>query len=74
MDDRAVDKVCRKVVRSFPEMKGVRPSVRRQSGRQDAFQLTFKGKAKLPNGKTMNRVVRVTADDRGSVIRMSTSR
>jgi hypothetical protein len=74
MDNSAVDRVCREVVRSFPEMKGVRPTVRRQKGRQDAFQLTFKGKAKLPNGKTMKRVVRVTADDRGSVIRMSTSR
>lgn len=74
MDNKAVDKVCKQVVRSFPEMKGVRPSVRRQKGRPDQFQLTFKGKAKLPNGKTMNRVVRVTADDGGSVIRMSTSR
>jgi hypothetical protein len=74
MDKGAVNRVCKQVTRSFPEMKKVRPSVKQAKGKGSSFVLTFKGKVDLPNGKTMNRVVRVTANERGAILRMSTSR
>jgi hypothetical protein len=68
----AVEKITRTVVRQFPEMDGVRPAVKSQKGPR--YLVTFKGAVELPDGKTMVRIVRVVADEKGDVIRMSTSR
>jgi hypothetical protein len=73
----AVAKVNRKVSRQFPEMKSVRPSIRSQSSSKNGKQrytLTYKGKATLPGGRKMNRVVRVVVEENGKVIKMSTSK
>lgn len=74
MKKEAVEKVTRAVVRQFPEMNGVRPAVRSEKGDEDRYQMIFKGAAELPGGKTMKRIVRVVANSKGDVIRMSTSR
>ena len=76
MEKDSIAKVTRQVIRTFPEMDGVSPSVRGQSESPDAaqFVLTYKGKAPLPGGKTLTRIVRVVADDRGRILRISTSR
>jgi len=73
MDKAKIEKISRKVRRQFPEMEGVQPTVR-QSGNTEQFILTYKGKAELPGGRSIPRIVRVTADDRGHVLRMSTSK
>lgn len=75
MDERQISKIRRHVVRSYPEMKDATPSVKRKSGNGEGkFQLTFKAKAELPGGRKMSRVVRVVADERGNVLRMSSSK
>ena len=75
MKRETVTRIARQVVRTFPEMDGVTPTVRAQEGgRTDVFLLTFKGRAALPGGKTLSRIVRVVADDAGRIIRISTSR
>lgn len=75
MKSKAKEKVNREVGRSFPELKGVKPSVRSQRrGDQEQYLLVYKGSAELPTGKTIKRVVRVVADEKGKIIRMSTSR
>jgi len=76
MEKGSISKVTRQVVRTFPEMEGVAPSVRPQPAPGDIEQyvLTYKGKALLPGGKTLTRIVRVVADMGGHVIRISTSR
>ncbi len=77
MNRQAVNKITRKIVGQFPEMDGVKPAIRRQeapgNGRS-LFLLTYKGQAELPGGKSLQRIVRVVADDEGRVIRISTSR
>jgi hypothetical protein len=50
----------------------VRPAVKSEEGQR--YLVTFKGTAELPDGKSMKRIVRVVADEKGDVIRMSTSR
>ena len=77
MDQSTITKLSRKVVRDFPEMKGVRPTVRRQSTSKDVYQrytLTYKGKAVLPGGHKISRIVRVVADERGQIFKISTSK
>lgn len=72
-----VRKVSREVVGKFPEMAGVRPTVKQQKDKTgDVAQilLTYKGKTVLPGGKTMKRIVRVVADERGQIKKISTSK
>ena len=71
MNEQAIDKVTRAVVKQFPEMREARPSIK---SRGDEYLVTYKGSADLPGGKTMKRIVRVVADDRGEIIKLSTSR
>jgi hypothetical protein len=75
MEKGTVQKISRQVVRTFPEMDGIAPTVRPQPGGQEgSYLLTYKGKAALPGGKSLTRIVRVVADERGRILRISTSR
>jgi hypothetical protein len=75
MEKGTIQKVSRQVVRTFPEMDGVSPTVRAQTGSEASqYLLTYKGKAALPGGKSLTRIVRVVADERGRILRISTSR
>ncbi len=76
MDKSTISKLTKQVTGKFPEMEGVRPSLRRKGDTHNGaqYELTFKGCAKLPGGKTMRRVVRVVADEKGRILRMSTSK
>ena len=75
MENGPIAKVTRQVLRTFPEMEGVEPTVRPQPASEaPQFILTYKGKASLPGGKILMRIVRVIADERGQVLRISTSR
>ena len=77
MKREAVAKVNRKVSKQFPEMKSVSPSIRSQSTSKNGNQrytLTYKGKAALPGGREISRIVRVVADETGKVFKMSTSK
>ncbi len=75
MDPDAIERVTREVVRTYAEMRGVSPTVRREpQAPRYQYVLTYKTKVDLPGGKTMSRIVRVTADERGRVQRISTSR
>ena len=58
-----------------PRCDDVKPSVRREAqAAQELYVLTFKGKVALPGGRQLNRIVRATADGRGRIVRLSTSR
>ncbi len=76
MDQNTKQRIARHVSRSFPEMSGIRPSIRQQGSKNGHSQylLIFKGKSELPGGRSINRIVRVVADESGNIIRMSTSR
>jgi hypothetical protein len=71
MEPSAIDRVCQSVYRQFPELRGVRPSVR-ESG--NTFLLIFSGKVKTADGKSLPRTVRATANEQGNIIKLSTSR
>ena len=75
MDRDLLQKINQKVVSRFPEMRGVKPSVKRERTRSGLrFRLTYKGKVELPGDRTMKRVTHVLVDERGKVLRMSTSK
>jgi hypothetical protein len=79
MDDRQLKTISSQVSRKFPEVAGVKPRVKRQSSQKSksspaTYLLTYRGKAKTADGKSITRIVRVTASDTGKIIKMSTSR
>lgn len=85
LDERHVAKAKRLVSEKFPEMADTKPAVsekRVQSkgtleGEQNAkprYVLTFEKDVSLPGGNELKRLVRVTMDDNGEVIRLTSSK
>ena len=77
MDDKMIDKITAQVRKKFPEVTLQNPTIKSQKGGkgdEERFVLTYTGRAELPNGREMKRIVRVVADDRGRVLKMSTSK
>ncbi len=85
LDKRHVAKAKKLVLDKFPEMAGAKPSVgekRFQSkggaARGDSVQtryvLTFRKDISLPEGGELRRLVRVTMDGDGEVIRLTSSK
>jgi hypothetical protein len=85
LDDRHVAKAKRLVSEKFPEMAGAKPSVsekrsqskgtaRGEKGVKTRYVLTFEKDISLPGGSELKRLVRVTMDDTGEVIRLTSSK
>ncbi len=75
-----IDSIAKQVYRQFPEVREARPAVQNQPGAKalgaggDHFVLTFRGRGQGAGGKSIARIVRVTADERGKILKISTSR
>ena len=76
-----IDSISRQIYRQFPEIRDARPMIQNQVGAKaagfsgsDQYLLTFRGSGQGPGGRTINRIVRVVANDRGKVLKVSTSR
>lgn len=77
MEKNVLDKITNKVSKRFPEVVSSRPTIKERSGPNQKgvqYELTFKGKVNIPGGRTIHRIVRVVADPKGKIIRMSTSK
>jgi hypothetical protein len=80
LSNTQIDTISRQIYRQFPEVKNTAPVVQDQPGAKalgagsDRYLLTFRGRGQGPGGQAINRIVRVVADDRGKVIKVSTSR
>jgi hypothetical protein len=79
MNDKSLKSISSKVSRQFPEVAKSKPKVQRQSGQKtksstSTYLITYRCKALTADGKSINRVVRVTADDDGKIIKITTSR
>ena len=72
---------AKKLVRAeFPEMAGAEPSISQNKAQskdgtaRSIFVLTFKKSIPLPDGGQLQRVVRVTMEQTGEVIKISASK
>ena len=70
-----INVISQQVYQKFPELKGASPQVQNQAspkltGGAEHYLVIYKGKSV----QNIVRVVRVTADARGRVLKMSTSR
>lgn len=81
MDNKTLASISKNVARSFPGVDWDQPRVQRNQVPQaksgpaaSTYLLIFRGTAHQANGKSMPRQVRVVANEKGQIIRMSTSR
>ncbi len=72
MDTKTLQLICEKVYKKFPEVQGKKPT--RHPQPNDLNVLIFKGTGTTPNGTKIARTVRVTVNNSGKIIKMSTSR
>jgi hypothetical protein len=71
MDSQAISAICKQIYRQFPEVDGVKPSVKPQGNN---YLLVFHGMANMGGGKKIERTVRVVADSAGKISKVTTSR
>lgn len=75
LSNSQLDTITKQVCQKFPELKGVTPQIQNQAspkstGNGDHYLVIYKGKTV----QNIVQVVRVTADAKGRVLKMSTSR
>ena len=78
MDAKSIKSIENQIYRRFPEVAGSRPSVKNQAtakGHSDdaTYLLTFRGKA-TEGERSFARTVRVVANERGKILKVSTSK
>ncbi|MGA2819743.1 MAG: hypothetical protein ABSF61_03695 [Anaerolineales bacterium] len=76
MSSQLVERISARVYREYPELRGVHPSLSTQSGAggRTQYALTYRGKVRTDSGALLPRLVRVVADERGQILRISTSK
>lgn len=81
MDRKSLSTVSTKVYQRFPEVAGSKPRVKKVAKASaksvsgtETFELIFRGVAVNALGKNMPRLVRVVANAKGKILRVSTSR
>ena len=81
MDQKIVNSITKTIIRRFPEVAGKRPKVQRHNtpipkntNVTPTFVLIYQGTGSNPSGKALPRRVRVVADAKGKIIKITTSR
>lgn len=85
MDPKVLESITKHVYSRFPEVAGIKPTVRKQpkpnsqkrpfagTDKQN-YLLTFKGTASGPGGQNIQRLVRVVASPSGKIVKITTSK
>jgi hypothetical protein len=76
MDSKIIQKISSRVFRQFPEVAGTTPKLRALTSTQSSpgYVLTYQAKVSAATGKSLSRFVRVTVDENGKIIKITTSR
>jgi hypothetical protein len=72
---KLIDHISEEVYRKHPDLKGVKPKVSSREGDSSGDTLlVYKKKVSGPGGKSINRIVRAVADQKGKIKKISTSK
>jgi hypothetical protein len=77
MKKEILQKVSQNIYRRFPELKGRKPRVQRQPNRNTGasnYMLIFRGQVNTADNRILPRWVRVLVNERGKILRITTSR
>lgn len=72
MDDVIINEICKKVYQQFPLIADVIPEIRPQPNNIQLF--IFHSSGKTSDGKTIPLTIRVTANQKGKILKISSSR
>mgnify|MGYP007068790618 FL=1 len=72
MDKPNLDSVCQQIYRQHPEFKGKHPRVRALTNGNSS--LVFETRVTTADGHPLPRTLRVTVDETGKILKISTSR
>lgn len=72
MDSAVINKINKEVFKKHPQMAGTNPRVSQQT--DNRYLLLYTRKLEIAAGRSMEQTVRVTVDQQGNVLRMSTSK
>ncbi len=73
----AMERARQAVLEQCPDLDGVEPTVAARTSPAsggETFVLTFRQQVELEDGSHMTRIVRVTVDEQGQVIKLTASR
>ena len=80
MDKKIVTSINNKVYRRFPELNGKAPKIQSQNtrtknaGSLSTYLFIYSGTVRISENKTMPRLVRVVVNEKGKILKISTSR
>ena len=75
LDERTLSAICRQVYSRYPAVDGVRPRITRQEDRgREQFLLLFKTTVRTDDGMRLPLTVRAVSDEKGKILKLSTSR
>ncbi len=81
MHPEIVEEISTKIYRKFPEVKGIKPKVRKQpvpkgapKPEEPVYLITYNTMVRAPGGKKIPRWVRVAATPRGKIKKTTTSK
>jgi hypothetical protein len=81
MDEKLLRSITSQIYRRFPEVEGasprvsLQPSIQAKSGSSGiSYLITYRRQVKSSSGKSISRIVRVTADSYGKILKVTTSR
>jgi hypothetical protein len=78
IDQKRLEAINKEVYRRFPEIKGKRPRVQLQRspdpGKSPAYLLVYQGRLAVSTNKSLPFSVRVVVDERGKILKLSSSR
>jgi len=80
MDKEIVTSINKEVYRRFPELNGKAPKIRSQNTRSKnarslpTYLFVYSGTVRISENKTMPRLVRVIVNEKGKILKISTSR
>jgi len=72
MQKNIYDQICSQIYKKYPTMKNSKPEVKAQPNGD--YLLIFGARQKTANGHTMPTTLRVTADEKGKIKKVSSSR
>lgn len=76
MEQKSINKVNRAVYQQYPALSNVKPKISKQNSSKNQFTylLLYKKSVEVNSGKKIPVVVRVVCDERGSILKISSSK
>ncbi len=72
MNKQVIEKVCSEVYEQFPQYEGIRPEIKTQPN--DTLLLVFQSSGETANQKSIQLSIRVLVDEKGEILKITSSR